>query len=156
MANHKGPFLEFIRATVTLSAANTFTQVTIATPVGRASNLAMLIHSIETEVDGFDTPADQDQIEIQLTKVSQTAMIRLADPNLIYRDTRQIGFVTSGSFMFKNEDRQEFRPPILYAQSNMYFGCKTAGQAAARRFDIRIGYTIEAVDKTTFLEALVD
>lgn len=159
MAKVSKDFMEYLRGTVTETGANTFSQVTINTPVGRANQLAMLIHEIVMELDptnSIDALADNDGINMQVTKDSETNLVGVDSESHIASHDQTFKLVTSGATTFDRRKTKIFNPPLLYAKSKMFFSAVSAGQAAAKTYNVKIGYTIEKVDKTSFIEALVD
>lgn len=151
----KEKFLEFIGG-FTFPDTNAYGEKAIPTPVGRSDKLAMLIHYITVSHDTLDAAVDGDEINMQLNRSTGTVIRKISDPTNIESWTEEIMFTTSGQAVKKRTLRRNYDPPILYAKSNIFFASQTSGQTGAVRCDTKIAYTIQKVDATTFLEALVD
>lgn len=150
-------YLEFLNfPTITQSAADTFGQEEMPTPVGRANNLAMALHQFEIGIPTQDAGAHGDNYLFQYTKASKAAIVAPNDPDVLLANGLKINFVTSGMQYYKYVRRFIQPKPILYAKSKMWLGVNTAGQGAAQSFYGRVGYTIRNVKLATMLEALVD
>ena len=89
------PFMEFVRASVTESAANTFTETETPTPASKTEKLAMLIHFAEIQVGNPDVEdAQENDIGVQITDRSETAIVQISDTAALFRYTV---FVHAGS-----------------------------------------------------------
>ena len=153
----KGPYMEFIGEKITMSAANTFTEIDISTPVGKSENLAMLIHQISVDViTQLDAPAQGDECVIQVTSATKSSQVNFDDPDLLLKTKRAFGLSTNGGQWFEHTFVKYFSPPILYARSKIYGGMVTTGQGAAKDAGIQIGYTLEKVPQDLFIAALTD
>lgn len=154
-------YAEFMRATVTESAVNTYTETTITTPVGRSTNLAMVIHGIEVEALNLTYTTNTAEIAVQLTTVTQSGILNLNNPNLIFKH-RTIHFYTAtangtaAASAIPTIYRHWFPVPLLYAKSQMFFGIKQASAASAASAQISILYTIRRISLYKMLEALTD
>lgn len=96
---------QYLSATVTESAANTFTQVDVAVPVLRGfqgAGRGKKYQVIELLKIWFDlTPGDgatASNRNVQLSTTSQAALIQLNDPDLIAKWSDAIVITTSGLF----------------------------------------------------------
>lgn len=149
-------FIEWLRSSVTEGGANTYGETEIKTPVGRANNLAMAIHSVEFEHETLDTIAAGDEIGVHLSMNTKAALLNLNSSDLIAMWKKCLDLVTSGAIVHDATKIQTFYPPILYAKSSIYLGVKCVGQAAAKTVYARIGYTLRFVSATRMVQALVD
>jgi len=157
LPKEKGPFIEYLRADATQTAINTYKETEIPTPVGRANNIGMLIHEVTFEQDTvLDAIADADRCIFHLALVSHTETKGINDDGIIAKTSKIFYFTTSGAVVFNMQETHKFNPPLLVAKSKLFFGYNTAGQAAVKTGNIRIGYTLALVDKDAFIEALVD
>jgi len=147
-------WLQYVRGRVTLSAANTFTEVTINLPVVVSTGLVIEAHLVEFDyplivpsADLGDTD-DTMTLEIQLTKASQTTMLRNDNPDLIYGVVRQ--FMTPNARTAEQapvlmhhkagELNWQFPEPILLPFAQIFLGANTTNVATAPTFTVRIGY----------------
>ncbi len=158
-------FLEFLRGRVTETAANTFTEVEITTPASRTESLAMLIHQVKFATSMPDTEdAQQNTVETQLTKTTQSAIINIDNDAQIDAHTIiEAAGVVQGSLSeyYRLETQgigtwRHFHPAILYPRAGIFLGVQGTGNANARTGQIQIGYTLERVSKDDFIAALVD
>lgn len=151
-------YLEFINASVTESAASTFTQSTINTPVGRSNNLAMCIHGILSERSGTLTHgAENDAGRVQMSSISQTSMTSIADPNVIWRRQDHTHWGSSVGFQVRNlVDAFWFPTPVLYAKSQLFVQSHGVNQGVAHTWYLKIAYTIRRVSLYKMVEALVE
>lgn len=149
-------FAESIRKACTESGANTYTSVEIKTPVGRSTNQALAIFGVQWEFSGFDTIADGDKLEAQLTRNEQSAIIHCDNTNHI--DSRKVEFalVTSGMAVLELFREHRFPRPKIYANASMYLGMKSTGQAAANSVYVEILYVLRFVHPTIMNRALTD
>jgi hypothetical protein len=148
--------MEWLRGSVTEGGAATFGETELKTPVGRANRLAMAVHKIEFESGLVDQPATLDQVNIQLTMNSKTALVNLNNSDLIAKVAKHFEIVTSGGGWDNKVEERNFYPPLLYAKSSIYLGTKGIGSAAACTHYARIGYTLRYVSATRMVQALVD
>jgi len=146
-------WLQYIRGTVTLSAANTFTQITVALPVIVGQGMVIEAHLIEfalppAQLADFGETDDQATFNAQLAKSSQTAIITLDNPDLIYGITDEYSTWNARTAeqapvlhrLRRGGLNWQFPEPILLPFENIYFGCNTSGVAAAPDFQFRLGY----------------
>lgn len=155
--------MEFLRGTVTTSAANTFTETEIPTPVSRSEKLAMLIWKVHWRPDLQGTvDAAVVDFRAQLAKDTQNAFLLGDDDDLVGRFVRQRGAgAVQGSLseylVEVQDDLQEFfQPPMLYAKSSMFLGLDGVADTAVRTCAVVVGYTLERVPDALFIAALVD
>lgn len=149
-------FMEWLRATVVQGGNDAYAETQIATPVGRANNLAMAIHKTQWEHDEIDAPADQDSIQMHLAMDTQAAILNLNSSLLVDKYKNLVSLVTSGAFAIELPVNHEFYPPLLYAKSSMYLGIDTIGQGEVKTGYVRIGYTLRFVSPTRMVQALVE
>ena len=155
----KGPFIEFLRASIAQTAANAYIETQLATPASKTESMAMLIHSVEFEfTDLVDTaPANADIISAHLSKTSKATIRTIVDPDIIalYLAKTSLNAVFN-AIMEIGTQKQYFDPPILYPKSEMFFGFGTTGFTSVEGAQVRIGYTIEKVSREDFIDALVE
>ncbi|MBA7551079.1 hypothetical protein ES705_43613 [subsurface metagenome] len=155
----KGPFMEFLRAEVLQTVANTYAEIQIPTPTSKTENLAMLIHSIELEPSSWadPAPANLDNLHLQLTKRSKTDEVYLDDPDLL---AHVASFVTLNAvihaILLTGHQKTDFDPPILCTKANLYFGINTVGFTGYHGARCRISYTLEKVSREDYISALVE
>lgn len=150
--------IEFLRfPALVMSAANTFTEVSVNTPVSRTENLAMLIRFIEFQQPlNLDVVAELDSISMQVSKNSKSDITTLDDSDLLALMRNVFKLITSGMLEHRAVHRIDFDNPILYAKTSIFFGMLTAGQGGAKTGYCRLGYTLERVPDKIFIDALVD
>ena len=146
-------WLQYIRGGQTMTAANTFTELSVALPVVVAEGFVIEAHLIE-----FDIPLplvadlgetdDTATITCQLTKASQSQLIQMDDADYIYgmrrtyltpnaRTSEQAPVFAADSMGSMN---WQFPEPILLPFTTISFGMDTDGVAFPPRFRFRIGY----------------
>ena len=155
----KGPFMEFLRARLVMTAANTFAQIQIPTPTSKTENMAMLIHQIEFEpsIQVDSVPTDGDSITVHLAKVSKSAPSGIHEPDsLAYLHIMTNLAAIFHALTVTGAPLHKFDPPILYPHANLYGGVTTVGFTAACAATFRIGYTLEKVSREDFISALVE
>ena len=155
----KGPFMEFLRARVLQTAANTYEEVQIPTPTSKTENMAMLIHSIELAPASIVDPAPTtlDSCHIHVAKRSKTIAGVLDDPDILaYYSGLTILDAVFHMVYFTGSDKHIFDPPILYPHANLFAGISTTGFTGVTNAKVRIGYTLEKVSREDFISALVE
>jgi len=147
-------WLQYVRASVTLSGANTFTQATINLPVVVSQGFVLEAHIVEFSVPGIivatdlgDTD-DNTQLVVQLTKASQSAIIQIDNPDYIYGYNEE--FLTPNARTAEQAPvlhhtlngglNWQFPEPILLPFEQIFLGANSAGVAVAPTFRCRIGY----------------
>ncbi|MBA7550082.1 hypothetical protein ES705_42588 [subsurface metagenome] len=154
----KGPFMEYIRGQLALSAANTFTEIVLQTPTSKTENMAMLIHSIEFEPSyQIDLTPAESSVNMQVTRSTQSAIIMLIDPDLIAKTRSRFHLNAVANWLTTSGERkQTFDPPLLYPRSQIYLGMSTVAFVSVISGACRIGYTLEKVSREDFISALVE
>lgn len=153
---NKGPFLEFLNEDCLESGANTYTEVQISTPCSKTEELAMLIHKITYDFDELMNLQSADALLCQLCRTTQSGILDMDNSEQIDKAGIIADVLTSGGGPIQNIIEHHFNPPILYAKSKIFFSVKGISQSAARECSVRIGYTLEKVDKDAFIDALVE
>lgn len=149
-------FAESLRDITTESGANTFTEEEVITPVGRATNMALAVFGAMFEFSGFDTIADGDKLEAQLTKNSKSAIVSCDNSDFILGRKVEFSMTTSGAFALELIKWVGLPRPKIYANSKMYLGMKSTGQAAANSVSVEIIYVLRSVHPTIMNRALTD
>lgn len=146
-------FPQILRGTVTESSANTFTEVSVRTPVSRffgAGGKALVMEILKVVVlFRPDTLAEDSVLEAQLTAESQTTIVGLQDSSLIARFHQSANLVTSGAVAWENvkiHDLQAGGKGLLYGGDEVFFGSRSSNQTAARVYDFQIIYRLVEVD----------
>jgi len=162
--------MEYIRNATAESAANTFTEEEIATPVASFAavvgtrpkgakapkRVAMLIHEVITQMPTRDVIADGDGAEQHLNLRTQSGIRGPEDSGHIFDRVQDSNLLTSGQSDKEQTQVRKWDPPLLYAKKSIFHGVKSTGQSAAKNYKIAIGYTLVEVEEATFLAALVD
>lgn len=158
-------YINWLRATVTTTGAADFEEVEISlpsimaavampnrgryNPTGKVNKTyAFIIHSIRVyKSRGF--AADGETSSWQLTKTTQTDILTQTNSAVI----EQVNDTAEGAaYITKQEDRFDYRIPVLVSVPKLYFAGKHS--AAACTYRITIGYTIREVDDRDFLAGL--
>lgn len=150
-------YAEQIRASVTESAANTYTETTINTPVGKSTNLGMVLHGVEIEGLNLTHGTNLAEFAAQLTTVTQTGILNLNNPNLIFKHRTINMWAANGqNAAVPTINRYSWPVPLLYAKSQIFFGVKQASGGAAGSCQVSIHYTIRKISLYKMVEALTD
>lgn len=159
-------FLEFIRGEIAESAANTYTEQELRTPVSRSESLAMLIHQIQFAPDFPDIEDGQaNSISTVLAGRTSTSILAITDPD------RLDGFAISNSYGAVEGTLSEFgqlaplsapavwrhfNPPILFPRDALFLEIQGTGNATVKTGRVQVGYELAKVDPGDFIAALVD
>ena len=146
-------WLQYVRSIVTESAAATFTEVTVNLPVVVAQGFVIEAHSIELDIDALtfaDLKATDDTLiyAAQVTKASQTAMLSLDNPSLIYAHSIEYASIDiqtaekSPVLIHERIGQKEwqFADPILLPFEQIFFAMQTSGGSVVKSTRMRIGY----------------
>jgi len=146
-------WLQYVRGNVTESAAATFAQSTVNLPVVVAEGFVIEAHLVEFDlpsVTAADLIATDDQLiySCQLTKSSETAIVAIDDPSLIYGfgiEYDAIDIQTAEKVPVLVHARRgalnwQFPEPILLPFEQIYFSALTSGGSVAKDYRFRIGY----------------
>jgi len=158
---YKGPLLEYLRATVTETAANTYTEKEISTPAMPAVCAAMLIHSVEFDIQDSDLVTDaRTLVNVGLQSESLSTVPVLSDPEAIaLASTITEDDSTAGSTVGKSENKKYqtayMARPVAYGRSNMYLSITGAVNAGAKTSRVRVGYTLEIINSRAFVNSVV-
>ncbi len=140
-----------------MSAANIFTQQTVALPVNRTlsgpGNMAQVIEVLWVEwsftgAELFNAAAES--LTMQLTTTNKTALVSISDPDIIALTSREFyALVTSGGGvgdMITHIDMTDGAGHgLLVATPNIFFGVGSTGLAAAATGAARIAYRFKNV-----------
>lgn len=161
----RGPFQEYVRGDLLESAANTFSELEIKTPVGRSINIAMLLHSVMALVGLPDIEDGQSN----LTQVALYDRTRTSIPTpdvsglLWFQDySNNYGVVAGTLTEFSqttvrgDSPNKLWQPPVLYAKDALFLGIVGSGNANPKRVQIQVGYTLGIVTPEEFIAALVE
>lgn len=160
---------QFMRTDLTLSAANTYTEVEIQTPlnmlpVGSSSKAPVIeILKIWFELDildnAFAATYDTNLIRCALCTKSRTSIATLGTPECIMR-TQVLyagAFTAAGTYGMVSEANQQYDLTdgaghgILIAVPKLFFGASTTGQTNAGSFSVCISYRFKNVDVWEFV-----
>lgn len=137
-----------IRGAVTETAANTFTQSTVNTNIQVQGNEIFICTGIWFRTDA-DMAADQDQMQMQLTYTSQSALVTPDDPDWLYGWHWRMVMTTSGVSVFNPIVHQDlgFFP---MANPQLYFACQGTSLAAASSCQFKLEGYLQKVSTTDF------
>lgn len=164
----RSDYLNFLRFTVTESAAGTFTQTELDTNLSAERGVMMEIHSLEIEssTNQFTllkevAAGSNEDIRLQLTRDSKAAIIGLNDADcvaLLKKEvTRSAAIGTDAGPLWIYDSliwKIDFALPIPYVKPSIFVGIQSS-LASAGTMVGRIGYTLRDIDRETFLELLV-
>jgi len=154
--------LRIARGSVTESAAATFTQLEIDTNLSVERGVIWLVHFIEFITQDLlflneVAASGSEALDCQLTKQTQTAILRGNDPDLIQshcqRVSRSAAIGTdTGPLYFKTfaEKRFDFPMAVPVASQSLFLGIIGTDASGVHRVDIRIGYSLRAVSDKFF------
>ncbi|GAG84601.1 unnamed protein product [marine sediment metagenome] len=152
--------MEYIRGTVTESAAGAATVAEIDMPVRFDANLAVLIHKIVFRGGYFDAGhAQGDYFRCALHKIGSVQNPGdINDEYVIACLHQTLSVDATPNIIILEEGLMEwtFDPPLLYAKDNVYLAVLSAGQASALTAHVLIMYTLEKVTDDVFIDALTD
>lgn len=160
-----GPFTEYLRGNLLESGANTFTELEIATPVGRSEDIVMLIHGVTMFVGDPDIEdAQTNLVQIHLHNATRLAISTpdVAGNIYFHDEANSVGVIqgTLSEFQhyFSRGDPyfRMYQPPRLYAKASIFMGIVGTGNANPKRMQMRLEYTLARVSKEEFIAALVD
>lgn len=157
------PFTEYLKAFVTESAANTYTEKEYRIPTSKTELMAMLIHDIWvpegcTElVEGTVTKVSWHIAEHSMTTIRPW---RFDGILLGGRHDTHAGDVegTLSEYFWDNWNAPRhvhFDPPMLYARDAIWVGVLGAAATAPRTVAFVIAYTLEKVSRQDFIAALI-
>lgn len=164
----RSEYLNFLRFSVTESAAGTFTQVELDTNLSAERGVMMEIHSIELEsaTNQFTllkevAAASNEDIRLQVTRDSKTAMVNLNDADCLAlfkkEITRSAAIGTDSGPLWIYDDlvhKIDFALPLPYVKPSIFVGIQSS-VATLGTMAGRIGYTLRDIDREDFLELLV-
>lgn len=152
--------MRFMRMQAIETAAGVFTEKSFDTQLSMHSLYIWLIHLIEVELDfsAIDDPtaSAQESLSYQITRSSQTAIVNIDDPDIIFRNkisimrTAAIG-TDAGPGYKRTEGVRQFyyKPPIAYAGAAIFVSLKSTS-SATKEIRMRIGYTLKKVSEREF------
>lgn len=163
----RSEYLNFLRFSVTESAAATFTEVELDTNLSAERGILMEIHSIEyylqsnfgllREVAAGAT----EQFECQVTRETKSAILNLNDADLIgkygLQVTRSAAIGTDAGPLwlpYEVVHKDVFELPIPYVKPSIFVGILSSFSSVAT-ISGRIGYTLRDISREEFLELLV-
>ena len=144
---------------VTESAANTFTQGTLALPVLRGNVGRSKYQVIELlkswMVIGFGDGATASTKDVQVTTSAQTALLPFNNPDVVDYYSEDIIITTSGLYYPQNPIIHDFTDGaghgIIIATNNMYVGVQGGSQTGALTVDYRIMYRFKNIGVDEFV-----
>lgn len=164
--NMSSDFLNFLRFSVTESAAATFTQAEIDTNLSAERGVMMEIHSIEIDHNVFQyfrevAANSAEWWRFQVTRETKTGLINGNDADLIWQVSQQItraaaiGTDTGPLYALSDTTlRVDFPLPIPYVKPSIFVNLQATAASPTTVYG-RIGYTLREVSREEFLELLV-
>lgn len=153
---YNGPLIEWIRHYVTMSGANTYTESTKNTPAQASVNVACIAHEFQVDHGNLDAAAHNDNINTQWLYNSKSSVIYQNDKDLIQKISFTCYLSTNGMHWQQMPYVARSSRPMMFGLDELIFGASTAGQAAAKTFYSRIGYTLTQVSAQRMINALVN
>lgn len=163
----RSEYLNYLRFSVSESAASTFTQVEIDTNLNVERGVMMEIHSVELQlatINLFDEvpAAGQELLQIQVTRDSKTGIVNLNDSDVIALHSPEIfrsgaiGTDAGPLYVFTNRIQViHFPLAIPYVKPSIFVGILGTDSGGAHTVRGRIGYTLRDITREDFLELLV-
>jgi len=155
-------FMEFITSpTCTQVAANDVITQPIRLPTSQTETLAMLIHKVIFDLDGWAPPVSTTEVTMRLALVKSinlglAADYRWIDTIAAFEHTvRAVGVLTEEVISTHSPFVVDFAPAVLIARDILFAHSEAANMPAAAAARIRIGYTLEKVTQAAFIAALV-
>lgn len=149
----KDKYIQFAGGLLTLSAANTLTELEIQTNLSLMGGQAWEIHEVECQIGSTDLIAVGDALQFALSgRQGEAAIPTLEDTQFIYGRDVVAGFVTSGLAYLERYQVRKFTKPIILLTDKISAYGLSAGQAAALTMHFRISYTVVAVKGLAALE----
>jgi hypothetical protein len=151
----------FMSGRVTLSAANTYTTVTVNTPIprlkttqGRATVMELLW--CDFYIDTIDLIGNGDAVQFQMSIGSvPTGVLFTNDTRTVFNAAWEVGFVTSGMSYYQRHHRWDFQSQdgygYLLAADSFHMSGASAGQAAANVFDWKLYYRFVDIPLSEFV-----
>lgn len=166
LLGRRDQYLQYIRGTVVESAINTYTESTINMPVVVGQGYVALMHTMEwevsTEIAIADISATDDifKLRAQLTKSTQSSLLRLDDPNVIEKFDLQI-YSPSARTSEKGSPLlwqpmgawcKTFDVPVLLPYEQIFLGAQSQGGSIVYRYNFRVGITMVKLGTTQLVE----
>lgn len=150
---------QWINFNLTLSAANVFTQATIATNVTPDNEFILVVKEIQLSIDvGFALSQTTFQQHISFARNSKVAMPSLADNDLIafYKNVGiGAGTLTNAGIGFIEQPiNMVYSGKQIIAQPNIYLQGNSVGLSQPLSVTGRIYYETEKMSKSQILEIL--
>lgn len=147
---------------VTLSSANTYTQIEIQLPVNRAlpgrRNMAQVVEALWVEFDIGPSESFNlltEAMRAQVTTASQTVVVPISDSSMIAKMSVNMSILTTGGGILNDIYHFDLHDGnghgLLIATQSMFFGVNSVGLTGAAGASFRMGYRIKNVGVTEFL-----
>ena len=162
-----GKHLNYLRFSLTESAASTYTELEIDTNLSAERGVMMNIHSIEVYNEDLVNVLEVAQSSVEgiawhLARESKTAVTPINDADVIaFQNTILFRAPTIGTdagplwFLSELVSKVDFALPIPYVKPSIFVAVQGMDASATSRLKGRIGYTLEEIDRTEFIELLV-
>lgn len=147
---------QFMHGATTETAANTFTQTTLPTPVVSQGEQVYIMELLKLFVF-MDSGAlgDGDSVNWQLTKASQSATVNFDNPDVILRGSQLSTHLTSGHNEIYNPHQYDLSDGagngLLMAKRNLYFGVQGVSQAGALSVRFKLLYRLKKVPASEYI-----
>jgi len=160
-------YMEFLSVVMSLPAdAGAWVEQEVRLPTSKTELFALLIHFIEDyylpprldiEAEGYYSRT------FSLNKAPSTTgqMKNCGYPDNLYYNCKCNNFIETALTNIRNirgatQERRDFSPPILIAQDTLWWCAEnSANVEQATNLSLRIGYTLEKVNREAFIAALV-
>lgn len=163
----RSEYLNFIRFSVTESAAATFTQVEVDTNLSAERGVMMEIHSVDVDCQNLnlfdEVPAGgQESLRVQITRESKTALTSFNDADCLFKTNPEvirsaaIGTDAGPLWFYANKVISVYFPLSMpYVKPSIFVGIQGTDAASTHTVTGRIGYTLREIEREDFLELLV-
>jgi len=146
MGSTKDLFAQVIKATLTESAANTYTETEIETPVVIFGQQAEVMEITKLVVSYHLEGASGDKINWHLTDDEQSAVQSIADDGCLFAgSTLQVGAVYQKDMPIVYDLTDGGGKGVLYGKENLWLGIVGTSLVAAGGIDIQIFYRMKRV-----------
>lgn len=159
----KGPFMEYLRGRITEAVSGTYAEVELKTPSSKTEKLAMLIHQVIWDGDDLLCAAGEwMQIRAALQRRTKTGIPGgISNSDVVCQWKRFFRDIGPGT-AYQSEQSPwivEFDPPQLYAKDSIFLSMLKTYQTTpggTKTVDVAIGYTLDKVSESDFIDALVE
>ena len=162
-----GKHLNYLRFSLSESAAATYTELELDTNLSAERGVMMKIHSVEVYQDELENLLEVaasavEGIAWHVARETKTVVTAIQDADIIafqnlslFRSAA-IGTDAGPLYFIRNlVEKIDFALPIPYVKPSIFIAVQGTDASAVATIRGRIGYTLEEIDRTEFIELLV-